>query len=65
MVALPAVLELKNCRLLPALVMVALPAVLELLKFSVSLAMMVALPPLMTMPAPLKLRVWRKAVVKV
>ena len=54
MVALPAVLVSKNSRKpLPPLVKVALPAVLAFLKSRVSLLVMVALPPLMVMPAPL------------
>src|SRR5262249_39330040 len=60
-VAPPAVLEvLKSKQSLPVLVRVALRAVLEVKKFREppALLVMVALPPLMTMPAPLKIRMW-------
>ena len=61
MVALPVELVLLNLKLPKSLLMVALPAELELLKIRLPFApylWRVALPPLMTMPAPSKLTVW-------
>jgi hypothetical protein len=63
MAALPAVLVLRNCIVAvapPVLVMLALPAVLVLRNTIVPLPLfvMLALPPLITMPAPLNESVW-------
>ena len=54
MVALPAVLVLKNWMIKPLLVMAALPAVLVLWKFSKFSLTMAALPPLTVIPVPVK-----------